>query len=222
MNKVATEVIADADDDFGLSVSADITGERDETVRALDYIGDREGDSPAVVDAEISTSASRALKTNWIRGLTFTVLPGLALLLAVATGALKWQATSARENQLAATETMQVARDTSVAILSYRPETVEDQLTSARNLLTGPFLESYTALINDVVIPGSRQQSMVAEASVPAVASVSATPEHAVAVVYINQTSTVANGAPTVTASTVTVTMDKIGDRWLVSGFDPV
>ena len=39
--------------------------------------------------------------------------------------------------------------------------------------------------------------------------------------VFVNQTVIVGNDAPTVTASSVRVTLDKVGDRWLISKFDP-
>jgi Mce-associated membrane protein len=32
----------------------------------------------------------------------------------------------------------------------------------------------------------------------------------------------VGNDAPTATASSVKVAMEKIGNRWLISGFDPI
>ena len=59
-------------------------------------------------------------------------------------------------------------------------------------------------------------------ANVPAVASISATPSQAVALVFVNQTVTVGNDAPTSTNSSVKVTLNKVGDRWLISEFDPV
>lgn len=59
-------------------------------------------------------------------------------------------------------------------------------------------------------------------ASVPAGASMSANPKHAVVLVFVNQTVTIGKEKPTNSASSVRVTLDKIGDRWLVSGFDPV
>jgi Mce-associated membrane protein len=40
--------------------------------------------------------------------------------------------------------------------------------------------------------------------------------------VYVDQTVTVGNDAPTDTASTVRVTMEKVGNRWLISSFDPI
>lgn len=72
------------------------------------------------------------------------------------------------------------------------------------------------------MIPGAKKDHISAIATVPAAASVSATPNHAVALVYVDQTVAVGNDAPTNTSSTVRVTMDKIGNRWLISSFDPV
>jgi Mce-associated membrane protein len=40
--------------------------------------------------------------------------------------------------------------------------------------------------------------------------------------VFVNQAVTVDGGAPSGTASSVRVTLDKVDDRWLVSAFDPV
>jgi Mce-associated membrane protein len=51
---------------------------------------------------------------------------------------------------------------------------------------------------------------------------VSADPRHAVVLVFVNQTVVVGQTAPTDTASSVRVTLDKVGDRWLISKFDPV
>ena len=83
---------------------------------------------------------------------------------------------------------MQAAKDSTIALLSYKPDTVEQQLTAARDLLTGDFRDSYTSLTNDVVIPGAKQKQISAVATVPAMASVSANPRHAVVLVFVNQT----------------------------------
>ncbi|MDT5067194.1 MAG: Mce-associated rane protein, partial [Mycobacterium sp.] len=52
--------------------------------------------------------------------------------------------------------------------------------------------------------------------------SVSAKPNHAVVLVFVNQTVVVGTDAPTDTASSVKVTLDKHGDEWLISEFQPV
>ena len=75
-----------------------------------------------------------------------------------------------------------------------------------------------------MVIPGAKEKQITAVASVPEVgaASVSAEPNHAVVLVFVNQTVVVGQDTPTDTASRVQVTLDKVGDRWLISKFDPV
>jgi Mce-associated membrane protein len=159
---------------------------------------------------------------NWSRVLAFALLPALALLLGAAAAFLKWQDASVRESDAARIESLQVAKDSTIRMLSYKPATVEQDLTSARDLLAGDFRNSYTQLTDDVVIPGAKQKQIAAIANVPAMASVSAKPDHAVVLVFVNQTVTEGDGAPTSTASSVQVTLDKVGDRWLISGFDPV
>jgi len=161
-------------------------------------------------------------RVNWSRVLAFGVLPALALGLAVAAGVLKFQESSSRTDEIARIESVQAAKDSTTALLSYKPDSVDQQLGAAKELLTGTFRDSYTSLTKDVVIPGAKQKQISAAASVPAAASVSAGPHHAVVLVFVNQRATVGTGAPTDTASAVRVTLDKIGDRWLISDFQPV
>ena len=117
---------------------------------------------------------------------------------------------------------MQVAHDSTVAMLSYGPDDVEEKLGAARQLLTGQFQDSYTALIDEVVIPNAKQQRIASTAAVQAVAAVSGSAKHVVALAFVNQTITFGNTAPTNTASSVRVTLDRVGDRWLISRFEPV
>lgn len=159
---------------------------------------------------------------DWRRTLTWGLLPGLVMLLALVTGALKFWDSSARESQSAGIESVQAARDSTVAMLSYQPDTVEEDLTAAQDLLTGAFRDSYMELTHDVVIPGSKHQHISTVANVPAAASVSATPDRAVVVVFVNQAATVGSDAPTNTASSVRVTLEKVSGRWLISAFDPI
>lgn len=156
------------------------------------------------------------------RVLAYGVLPGLALLLAMAAGFLKGQGPSGTDLDPAELAAIQAAKDSTVALLSYRPATVERDLGAARDRLTGGFKDSYTSLTRDVVIPGAQRKQVTAVATVQAAASVSAESNHAVVLVFVSQTTTEGSGAPTVTASSVRVTLDKVDERWLISGFDPV
>jgi len=171
-------------------------------------------------------------KVNWSRVLAYGVLPGLALVLALAAAFARWEYVSSDygavppavsdQNPSPALDSMNAARDSTIKMLSYKPETVDQQLNAARDLLTGDFRDSYTSLITDVVIPGAQQKKISAVASVPAVASVSADPKHAVVLVFVNQTVVVGQDMPSDTASSVRVTLDKVDGRWLISEFEPV
>ena len=159
---------------------------------------------------------------RWKRAVVYGVLPGLALLLALAAGYLNLQDTAVRDSQAARTQSVQAATDSTIALLSYRPDTVDKDLAAARDRMTGSFRDSYAALIHDVVIPGVKQKQISAAASVPAAAAVATSEKHSVVIVFVNQTVTVGGDAPSNTASTVRVTLEKINGRWLISGFDPI
>lgn len=220
IDEAAAKVVVDGDaaelvaDDI-----EDVSAEPDEvlpTAEADSAVG--EGDS-AATESEAS-SAQRGI--NWTRVLAYGVLPGLVLVLVLVAGMLKWQDETVRAAEAAAIESVEVAKDSTVALLSYKPESVDRDLAAARDLLTGNFRDSYAQLTDDVVIPGSKQKQITAVATVPAAASVSATPKHAVVVVFVNQTTTIGQDRPTDSTSSVRVTLDKVGERWLVSGFDPI
>ncbi|MCV7104968.1 hypothetical protein H7H74_04130 [Mycolicibacterium chitae] len=146
----------------------------------------------------------------------------MAVALAVGAGVIKWQNDTAHSDQVAATESVRAATDATIALLSYRPETVEKDLDAARAHLTGQFLETYTSLTRDVVIPGAQQKQIAAEATIPAGASVSASDDRAVVLLFVNQAVTVGKDAPTSTSSSVRVSLAKVDNRWLVDRFDPV
>ncbi|MDT5076301.1 MAG: Mce-associated rane protein [Mycobacterium sp.] len=180
-----------------------------------------EGEEPTDVPA--FTEAATARKgTDKGRLVAFAVLPALALVLALVGGWLKFVDSSASDADNARTQSVQAAKDSTIALLSYQPNTVEQQLTDARKLLTGEFLTSYTSLTDTVVIPGAKEKQISAVAAVPASASVSADQEHAVVLVFVNQTVVVGQDAPTATASSVRLTMDKVDGKWLISKFEPV
>lgn len=152
----------------------------------------------------------------------YVVLPAVALMLTLAAGWFKWQSGITGDVDLARIQSMQAATDATVAILSYQPDTVEKQLVAARDRLTGQFRDSYNSLTQEVVIPGAKQKQVSAVANVAAAAPLSTSRAHAVVLLFVNQTVTMRNDTPTNTTSSVQVTLDKIDNRWLVSGFDPV
>ena len=180
------------------------------------------GTAETTAAADATSAPQPARHIDWSRVLAYGILPGLALILAIGAGYLKFVDNSVRNGDVARIESMQVAKDSTSALLSYTPDKVEQQLGDAQSLLTGEFKDSYGELITNVVIPGAQQQQISAVATVPAAASVSAESNHAVVLVFVNQTVVVGGDPPTDTASSVRVTLDKVGDKWLISAFDPV
>jgi Mce-associated membrane protein len=156
-----------------------------------------------------------------MRILGFWLLPAIALLLALGAAYFKYQEGTAGDADRARAETVQVATEATVAMLSYTPETAADKLKAARDRLTGTFRDSYTSLTDDVVIPGALQKRISATANVSGAASVSADKNRAIVIVLVDQTTTVGNDAPSDTDSVVQLSLDKVGSRWLISGFEP-
>lgn len=204
---VATDLIADASP---------------EELERTDVADEAEAADEADLFEPVEVPAKAGARPSWTRLLTYAVLPGLALVLAVAAGYLKWQDGSARLSQTAAAQSVQAATDGTVAMLSYRPDTVDRDLSAAAEELTGGFREQYTQLVTSVVAPGAKQQQISAVAAVPAASSVSVTGNHAVVLVFVNQTTTIGAESPTQSTSCVRVTLDKVDGRWLISQFEPV
>jgi Mce-associated membrane protein len=211
---------ADADETEFESMSRDIESTtEDEATQQESEVDELDEDD----DEDESEAVGERSPIAWSRVLAFGVLPAIALLLALTAGYFKWLDVSGTEAALARTESMRVASEDAVALLSYTPESADKDLNAARERLTGEFKDAYTALTRQVVIPGAKEKRIAAVAKVNAAASVSATASHAVVLLYVNQTVTVGDGGtPTDTQPVVRVTMEKVDGRWLVSHFDPV
>jgi Mce-associated membrane protein len=221
---VAEERDVDDKDSVGDDTAQPVETAADSRDGALSADGDvaaeREDDDIDIRATQPEAGARRRVSLG--RALAFGVIPGLVLVVAMAAAFLKWQDASMRAAETARVESMQAAKDSTIALLSYRPDTVEKDLGAASDRLTGNFRDSYTKLTHDVVIPGAKQRKISTVVDVPAVASISANANHAVVLVFVNQTTIIGADAPTATASSVRVTLDKIGARWLISDFTPV
>lgn len=183
---------------------------------------DSEDDSDDAVDEEAGTEGKKR-SVAWSRVLAYGLLPGLALVLALTAGYFRWMAVSEGDAAAAQGETVRIASEDAVALLSYKADTAEKELGAARERLTGEFKDAYTSLTRQVVIPGAKEKHISAVAKVSAAASVSATADHAVVLLFVNQTVTVGEGGtPTDTQPVIRVTLEKVDGRWLVSHFDPV
>jgi Mce-associated membrane protein len=193
-----------------------------ESTRSADASRETSVEFPIEAD-RVKTAPLQAIRRiSWGRVLAYGLLPALLFLLAMSAGLLKWLTTSDGDAAIARIDSVRAATEGTVAMLSYRPDTVQNDFDAAKDRLTGSFRDSYSSLTSDVIAPAAIQKMITAVATVPAAASSSATGNHAVVLAFVNQTVTVGNENPTSTASSVRVTLDKVGGRWLISGFDPV
>jgi Mce-associated membrane protein len=215
-----TDPVADESSLDDLTERDDLADEA-EAAEETDLIDVDETEAAEAAADAAEAPVERGSRFSWTR-LLVVGLPSLALIVALGVGYLKWLDGTARESRAAAEASVRAASETTVAILSYKPETVDRDLKAAAERLTAGFRQQYTQLVNDVVAPGAKQQHITAVATVPAAASVSASGKQAVVLVFVDQTTTIGNDAPTQTTSSVRVSLEKIDGRWLISQFDPV
>jgi Mce-associated membrane protein len=214
------EPAADESSDDDLAESDDLA-DAAEAADEADLL-DGEDESADIEEIGEDDAADRqGARFSWGR-LLVAALPALALILALGVGYLKWLDGSARESRAAAEQSIRAASDSTIAILSYKPETVDQELKAAADRLAEPFRQQYSQLVNDVVAPGAKQQHISAVATVPAAASVWATGKQAVVLVFVDQTTTIGTDAPTQSTSSVRVSLSKVDGRWLITQFDPV
>ena len=164
----------------------------------------------------------RIRRWRWNRILTFGLLPTVALALGISAGYLKWQDNSARQAQIDGRQAATSGAEGAIAMLSYRADSVEHDLTAAQERLTGDFRNSYAALIHDVVIPGSKEKHISSQAKIPAAATISVHGADAQVLIFVDQSVAIGDDPPTDTASSVKLTLQKVHGRWLIAKFDPV
>lgn len=148
--------------------------------------------------------------------------PAAATALVVLSGWLMWDGSTRNDAEQAGAEAVAAARESIEAMGSYQPATAEQNLTAARDRLTGAFLEAYTQAIQTVAIPNAKAKKMSSAVSVPVAGVVSAEPDRAVLLAYVDQTLTVAGQAPVANPARYRVTVEKVDGRWLIAGFDQI
>ncbi|WP_273734853.1 hypothetical protein [Mycolicibacterium septicum] len=195
--------------------SVDAEADADEAEETDAEADEAEADETAEEPAEPEPSRARSRV-----GLP-VVLGALALVLALTCGVLRWLTVSEDQSATARDEAVQAAKEITAQMLSYETETVDQQLSAARDRMTGDFLGTYTAMINEV-IPAAHAQQIAAVAEVLRAGTVSVKPGSVEMVLFVNQSVQVGNHMPQKTPSVARATLVKEGDRWLMSEYEPV
>lgn len=131
--------------------------------------------------------------------------------------------TDVQTDGAAASAAVRAASEGTVALLSYQPDSVDTDLTAAKTHLTGEFLTYYGKFSDEILLPAARERAVRSEAAVVRAAEAEIHPDTAKVLVYVNQTTT-SRERPDAsqTASSVMVSLTKVGERWLISAFDPI
>jgi len=210
-------------DDRDETVARDVEDAPDEmTETTVDEITDESDSSDEQSPSDVVPARPKGLLRRLLVPLVLVVL------LLASAGVTTWvylsqyrsdQAT----NQAVQTRVIQSAKDGTVALLSYSPDTLDKDFANAKTHLTGDFLNYYTQFTAEIVTPAAKQKAVKTSAAVVRSAMGQLQRTSAEVLLFINQTTTSKeNPDGSFTASSVKVGLTKVGNDWLISSFDPV
>jgi Mce-associated membrane protein len=152
----------------------------------------------------------------------------LVLLLAVSGALAAWlyvkqYRPDEQTDAAAAQSAVDAARDGIVALLSYKPDTLDQDITAAKSHLTGDFLNYYDQFTRDVVTPAAKEKKLTTTAQVLGAAVSELHPNSAVVLLFVNQ-ATVSKDRPdpAMASSSVLVSLTKVHGKWLIAKFEPI
>jgi Mce-associated membrane protein len=184
------------------------------------------------VPAKVDDSAKRTKRgrRDWSRMLrNVKVVPvSLILLLLISGGVATWLYFERYEprqqtDPSVARAVIRAASDGTVALLSYSPESLDKDFATAKSHLSGDFLSYYNQFTEQIVAPAAKEKSLKTTARVIGAAVSELHPNSAVVLVYVDQSTTSKDKPdPTMSASSVLVSMTRVNGNWLITKFDPV
>ena len=187
--------------------------EKDSAVDEIDKAADSADSSPA---------ARRSLPA-------IPLIPAALVLGLLAAGALagwlyfaQFRPDTQTDNAVAQSA-VNAARDGTVALLSYKPDTLNQDFAAARSHLTGDFLNYYDQFTKEVVTPAAQSKAVATTAQVVGAAASELHPNSAVVLVFVNQVTTSKERPdPAMASSSVLVSLTKVRGDWLIDKFDPI
>jgi Mce-associated membrane protein len=157
------------------------------------------------------------------------VAPLVLVLLLLLSGALAtWlyvvQYQPDEQTDTAAAQTaINAARDGTVALLSYKPDTLNQDFAAAKSHLTGDFLNYYDQFTKEIVTPAAKEKALTTTAQVVGAAATELQPNSAVVLLFVNQATTSKERPdPAMASSSVLVSLTKVHGTWLITKFQPV
>ncbi|MBI3692703.1 MAG: hypothetical protein HY239_19100 [Mycolicibacterium aromaticivorans] len=180
----------------------------------------------AATEAETPASSTRRGPLSWAGSHWAAIL--LVVLLVASAGAaggVYWwlYRPDQQTNSGAQQQAINAARDGTVALLSYSPDSLDKDLANAKSHLTGEFLKYYSQFTDQIVAPAAKQKGVKTEATVARAALSEMHPSDATVLVFVNQVTTSKDRPdPALATSSVMVKLTKTDGHWLISEFNPI
>ncbi|WP_437339800.1 hypothetical protein [Mycobacterium asiaticum] len=189
-------------------------------------VGESVADLPAADDPQESKRGQRNRPPRLPKVKVLTV--ALVLLLLTSAGVATWlyfaRYQPLRQTDPSVAQTVvKAASEGTVALLSYSPESLDKDFANAKLHLSGDFLSYYNQFTEQIVAPAAKQKSLKTTAHVIRAAVSELHPDSAVVLVYVDQSTTSKDKPdPSMSASSVLVSMIRSHGTWLITKFDPV
>ncbi len=190
-----------------------------------DTTADVEPTAAVEIDTSDDTSAGEVKR----RVAAVPVIPLVLLLALLAAGGLTgWlfftqYRPDEQTDSAVAQSVVNAARDGTVALLSYKPDTLDQDLAAAKSHLSGDFLNYYSDFTKQVVTPAAKSKGVTTTAQVVSAAVSDLHPDSAVVLVFVNQVTTSNERPdPSMASSSVEVSLNKANGQWLITKFEPV
>jgi len=129
----------------------------------------------------------------------------------------------AQTDDAVAQSAVNAARDGTVALLSYKPDTLDRDFAAAKSHLTGDFRNYYDQFTKQVVTPAAQTKGVTTTAQVVGAAASELHPNSAVVLIFVDQaTASKERPDPAMASSSVLVSLTKVHGDWLITKFDPL
>ncbi|MEU6879122.1 hypothetical protein [Streptomyces sp. NPDC046712] len=201
---------------------------RTATLRAAAKRAERAARQPN--EPEATPDPKPTARTAGRPGRLGAVLAVLVVLGVVATAMLGWRYREAERTAQARAAALTAAHKAAPAVLSYDYRHLDRDFAAARAHLTDPFLDQYAKTTQTVVAPTAKQYRGVVKATVakppgddaaPAASVVSASPDRAVILLFMNQLTTSTQvTTPRLDLNRVRMTLISTPQGWKVSALD--
>lgn len=174
-----------------------------------------------VVEPEASAAAPAPVARRAVPGWVLAGLAAVVLLVAGAAGVVYATVPSDRSVEDATSEARAAAERAIVPILSYDAAALDDSKAAAEAYLTGSYREEYDKLFDGVIATNAPSTGTTVQAELVRSGVARADADRVQVFLLVDQTRTnKADEKPVVFQNWVTVTMERVGDDWLVSGMD--